>query len=544
MAKTKLKRVAIYIRCSSDEAKKEGYSPRTQKEKLKEFVKNNGLNLDKKHIYDKDIGFSGSVDKRPGLQKLLIDARNREFDIVLVYRLDRFFRKLTLLLNTVSELKNLGIELKSITEGFDTATPSGRAMFQSAGVFAEWQREITLEARNEGMIKAMKEGKYLSGTLPFGYRVNKEIRKLEIDKKESVIVKKIYSWLVDSKLSEYKIQQKINSLKIPTKFDRIGRSHLKKTKSKNWWNRGTLGRILRNKLYAGEFYYRKYKNPNRTRINNNLRPKKDWIQVKVPAIISEETFNKAQEQLKKNKILSPRKTKLVYALQHKIVCGLDGRRYQCARRPADPHRKETKYYFCSGIRPAFTPNLCQAPTISESRILPPIWENLKNLLFNPKEVIEGLKFYREQKNKRVRIQKKLEAIKKILDVQKRAKERYAELYTEGSIEKSFYNRKLEKCNKEIENLISEKERFNQLLLSEEEMNSRIKSLQDIYQEWKESLENATYEMKVSLVQKLTNKIIIKGNQLDIEYLFPFKNLPAIKKLYTYSPRMDRTFQSK
>lgn len=538
MPKTKFKRVAVYIRCSSDEAKKEGYSPQTQEEKLRDFVKNNGWHLDKKHIYKKDIGYSGGTDKRPDLQRLLIDARNREFDIVLVYRLDRFFRKLTLLLNTVSELRDLGIELKSITEGFDTATPSGRAMFQSAGVFAEWQREVTLEARNEGMIKAMKEGKYLSGTPPFGYSVNKETRKLKINKKESAVVKKIYSWLVDNKLSEYKIHQKINSLKIPTKFDRIGRSHLKATKSKNWWNRGTLGRILRNKLYAGEFYYRKYKNPNRTRINNNLRPKGDWILVKVPAIISEETFNKAQEQLKKNKELSPRRTKLVYALQHKIICGFDGRRYQCARRPADLHRREAKYYFCTGNRPAHTPNKCLAPTVSESRILPPIWENLKNLLSNPKEVIEGLKFYREQKNKRARIQRKLESIKKILDAQKRAKERYAELYAEGSIEKDFYDKRVEKCNKEIENLASEKEKFNQLLLSEEEMNSRIKSLQELYQEWKKSLENATYEMKVSLVQKLTNKVMIKGNQLDIEYLFPFKNLPTSKKLCTYNPRVD------
>lgn len=538
MTKTKVKRAAIYIRCSSDEPKKSGYSPETQEEKLKEFVKNNDYYLDEKHIYKKDIGFSGSVDKRPGLQRLLMNARNKEFDIVLVYRLDRFFRKLTLLLNTVSELRDLGIELKSITEGFDTTTPSGRAMFQNAGVFAEWQREATLEARNIGMIKAMKDGKYLSGTPPFGYGVNKKTQKLEINKKEATIVKKIYSWLVDDKLSEYKIQKKINSLKIPTKFDRIGRSHLKKTKSRCWWNKGTLSRILRNELYIGKLYYRKYKNSNRTRSNNNLRPKKDWILAKVPVIISKEIFDKAQAQLINNKKFSPRKTKLVYALQYKLTCGFDNRRYQCNRRLYKQGQRETKYYFCTGNRPTYTPNICPAPSVSESRVLPPIWEKLKNLLSNPKEVMEGLKFYREQKNKRARIQKKIESIEKILAAQKRAKERYAELYADGSIEKDFYNKKVEKCNKEIENLVSEKEKFNQLLLNEEEMNSRIKSLQELYREWKESLENATYEMKVSLIQKLTNKVIIKGNQLDIEYLFPFKNLPTGKKLCSYSPRMD------
>jgi len=272
----KTKRVAIYIRCSSDEAKKEGYSPETQKEKLREHVKINGWQLDEKHIYE-DIGHSGATDKRPDIQRLLKDARNREFDIVLVYRQDRFFRKLILLLNTVNELRDLGIEFKSITEGFDTSTPHGRAMFANAGAFAEWQREVGLESRNEGMIKAMKAGKWLGGTPPYGYKLNKETQRLEIEEEEIPIVKMIFSWLVDKKLSEYKIQQKMNAMKIPTKYDRLKRK--KKTGSKYWWNRRTIGRILRNPICTGIYYYRKHKHLGRVRGKDNLRPKEEWIKI-------------------------------------------------------------------------------------------------------------------------------------------------------------------------------------------------------------------------------------------------------------------------
>lgn len=373
---TKPKKAVIYVRCSSDETKKEGYSPDTQKNTAERAIDADGSKLNQECIYE-DLGYSGGTDKRPGLQKLLEDARANKFDIIYVSRIDRFFRSLPLLIETMNELKSLGIEVKSATEPFDTTTPTGRAMFHMAGMFAEWQREIGLEARNEGMIKAMKAGKWLGGTAPYGYKLNKRTQKIEIDKKETSVVKMLFSWLVDDKLSEYKIQKKINSMKIPAKYDRLDRK--KKTKSKFWWNRRTIGRILRNEIYTGTFYYRKRKHLGRVKGENNLRPKKDWIKVqdKNLRIVSTKLFERAQEQLRKNKKLSSRNTKRSYALQHKIVCGFDGYHYQCATRCYRSKKgkpRETKYYFCTGTRSYFTPKNCPAPTISESRILPPVWK--------------------------------------------------------------------------------------------------------------------------------------------------------------------------
>jgi len=81
----------------------------------------------------------------------LEDARKREFDVIVVYRLDRLFRNLRLLVNTAHELRELGIGLISVTEPFDTSTPTGRASLHLLGTMAEWQREVNLEARNEGL---------------------------------------------------------------------------------------------------------------------------------------------------------------------------------------------------------------------------------------------------------------------------------------------------------------------------------------------------------------------------------------------------------
>lgn len=89
---TETERAAIYIRCSSDEAKKEGYSPKTQERIAREFIQRNKWEFDEKHIYNKDIGVSGGTDERKEFQRLMKDARNGEFDVIVVLRLDRVFR--------------------------------------------------------------------------------------------------------------------------------------------------------------------------------------------------------------------------------------------------------------------------------------------------------------------------------------------------------------------------------------------------------------------------------------------------------------------
>ena len=521
---TKPKKAVIYVRCSSDETKKEGYSPDTQKNTAERAIDADGNKLNQECVYE-DLGYSGGTDQRPGLQKLLEDARANKFNIVYVSRIDRFFRSLPLLIETMNELKSLGIEVKSATEPFDTTTPTGRAMFHMAGMFAEWQREIGLEARNEGMIKAMKEGKWLGGTAPYGYKLNRRTQKLEIDKKETSVVKMLFGWLVDDRLSEYKIQKRINSMKVPTKYDRLGKK--KKTKSKFWWNRRTIGRILRNEIYTGTFYYRKTKYLGRVKGENNLRPKEDWIKVqdKNLRIIYPKLFKRAQEQLKKNKKLSSRNTKRPYALQHKVVCGFDGYHYQCATRCYRSKKgksRETKYYFCTGTRSYFTPKTCPASTISESRILPPVWKKLKEILANPDLVLDELGRYLNQKSKKKQIQRKLSALNTALDSSRTKRERYAELYAEGSTSKDFYDKKIQECEKQTEELQNEKEKLSQLLLTEEERQQRINSVKTVHQQLKNSLKDTPYRVKREILQRLVEKVVKTGNRLDIEFNFPFK----------------------
>ncbi|MGD0576451.1 MAG: recombinase family protein [Candidatus Staskawiczbacteria bacterium] len=537
----KIKRAAIYVRCSSDEAGKEGYSPETQEEKIKSFAKNEGWEINEESLY-KDIGFSGGTEKRPDLQRLLKDARNKKIDVIIVYRMDRFFRNLRLLLNTVAELRDIGIEFKSVTEPFDTSTPTGRAMFANAGVFAEWMREVGLESRNEGMVKAMKEGKYLGGTAPYGCKFNKETQKLEIEKNEIKIVKMMFEWLVSEGLSEYKIQQRLNTMKVPTKFDLIGRKKI--TETKGWWNRKTVDRILSNEVYTGTFYYRKYLHTGRTKNESNLRPKEDWIKVedKSLKVISKEIFEKGQKQLKKNKEQAIRNTKEIYTLQHKIVCGYDGYKYQSANRKYktdEGEKRKTKYYFCVGNRSYMTARRCHVPTVSESRIMPPVWDKLKEILIEPEMALKQIEACKNQGDD-TNIPERLDIIKKELSAQDEKKERYAELYAEKSISKNFYDKKIKECDDKAEKLHEEDAKIGRIATSEQEKEIQIMSIKDIYEQLKDGLENATYEEKREVLQDLVEKVVKTDDKLEIEFLIPLRGEKGQERLSDCSdnPRMD------
>ena len=101
-----------------------------------------------------DVGISGSKEKRPELDRLLVDAHRRRFDVILVWKLDRFGRSLRHLVNLLAELESLGVDFVSLRDNLDLTTPSGRLMFQIIGAMAEFERSLIQERVKAGMRNA------------------------------------------------------------------------------------------------------------------------------------------------------------------------------------------------------------------------------------------------------------------------------------------------------------------------------------------------------------------------------------------------------
>jgi len=108
-----------------------------------------------------DIGISGAKDRRPELDRLMADAHKRHFDVVAVWKFDRFARSVSHLLRALDTFRVLGIEFVSLSESLDTATPAGRMVFTVLGAVAELERSLIAERVRAGLRNARAKGKRL-----------------------------------------------------------------------------------------------------------------------------------------------------------------------------------------------------------------------------------------------------------------------------------------------------------------------------------------------------------------------------------------------
>jgi site-specific DNA recombinase len=241
--------VATYIRVSTEEQAKEGLSIEAQIEKCKSFCKARDWEVFK--IY-KDAGFSAGSLNRPAMELLLRDANEKKFNIILVYKIDRFSRKLKDLIMILEDLKQKNINFTSVTEQIDTTSAMGEAFFQIIGVFAQLERGMVKERVQLAFDRKIQLGESLNRA-PFGYvYINK---KLVPDLENGPRVQELFKMWING----------INYKEICEKFN-ISKS--------------AFYNILRNPVYLGKIKYKErlYK--------GNHKP-----------LISEELFNETQEIL-------------------------------------------------------------------------------------------------------------------------------------------------------------------------------------------------------------------------------------------------------
>jgi DNA invertase Pin-like site-specific DNA recombinase len=147
-----MKRVGIYLRVSTDSQTTEN-----QRRELEAVAKRSGWKV--VDFYE-DAGISGAKgrDQRPGFDRLLKDTTNRKIDMIAAWSVDRLGRSLQDLVGFLTELRALECDLYLHQQALDTSTPSGRAMFQMCGVFAEFERGMIRERVNAGLVRAREKG--------------------------------------------------------------------------------------------------------------------------------------------------------------------------------------------------------------------------------------------------------------------------------------------------------------------------------------------------------------------------------------------------
>jgi DNA invertase Pin-like site-specific DNA recombinase len=146
-------KIGIYARVSTKDQ-----SCELQIRDLRAYCTARGFDLVREYI---DVGQSGAKDSRPELNKLMDDARKRQFDVIIVWRFDRFARSTRHLLTALEEFRSLGIQFISYQENVDTITPLGQALFTIVSAVAQLERDLIRERVTAGIRNARANGKRL-----------------------------------------------------------------------------------------------------------------------------------------------------------------------------------------------------------------------------------------------------------------------------------------------------------------------------------------------------------------------------------------------
>lgn len=364
-------KVALYIRLSKEDENKIGSnseSVENQISLLKEYAQKNNY-----YIYDIyiDDGFTGTNFNRPSFNRLLKDIELKNINMIIVKDLSRFGRDYILTgyyLEMFFPSKN--IRFISILDNYDSINNQNEYMPFKSIINDMYSRDNSKKIKAALRIK-QQMGKWVGGCTPFGYKKDpKDKNHLVINKKESVIVKKIYELFLKgysiNKIIEYFYDNKI----MPPNIYRS----INKTSSK-FWSSTTIRTILTNELYTGDLVQNR-----RSRINYKIRKLKnnnidDWIIIKNThkKIIDREDFERVRKLLKEKNSIRKNNNN-IYLLSGLIKC------FECKKRIILQKNESNIYTVCNTYKKYSKLNLCSSHSNNYFKLEKVIIDEIKKLL--------------------------------------------------------------------------------------------------------------------------------------------------------------------
>jgi site-specific DNA recombinase len=345
-----MKMAAIYARVSSEQQREEN-TIASQTASLIEFAKSHDLEVPAEWVFE-DEGYSGATLERPGLERVRDLAAEGQIQVVLAYSPDRLSRKYAYQILLMEEFARQGVETVFVkSPQGDSAEDQLLVQFQ--GMIAEYERAQILERSRRGKRHRAHAGEIsVMSNAPYGYRY---IRKSDetpaayiIDEAEADVVRRVYEMYTGQGLSIGEITRRLNTESIPTR------------KSARW-ERSVVWAVLRNPAYRGAACFGKTRVSARRRVMrpqrrrgvtmpnttaSHERPREEWIEIPVPALVTEDSFARAQELLHQNKIRSRRRTIAPSVVQGLVTCAKCG--YALSRTSTQTSARKIHYYKCIG----------------------------------------------------------------------------------------------------------------------------------------------------------------------------------------------------
>ena len=343
---------AIYARVSSDKQREEN-TIASQTAALIEFARSRGYQVPTEWVFE-DEGYSGASLVRPGLERVRDLAAEGQIEAVLVHAPDRLSRKYAYQILLIEELARHGVETVFI-KAPQAATAEDQLLVQFQGMIAEYERAQILERSRRGKRHRARQGQInvLSGA-PYGYRYVRKsddaAARYEIIDAEADIVRMVYDHYTVAGMSIGAITRLLNERGVPTR------------KQISRWERSTVWAMLRNPAYKGTACFGKTETAPRQRITRPLRlrggigsrdsahherPRADWIEIAVPAIVAGRYLRASPESCwSKTRSLRRGGRSQPSIVQGLVSCSKCG--YALSRTSTRSSARNIHYYRCLG----------------------------------------------------------------------------------------------------------------------------------------------------------------------------------------------------
>jgi site-specific DNA recombinase len=469
-------------------------------------------------------------------------ARAGEFDVLVVRELDRFARGLAKQLVIESEFKRAGVEVEYVLGEYPD-TPEGALMKNVRAVIAEYERLKINERTTRGRRLKVQAGNVMvCQHAPYGYRVAEKDGKttLEIYEPEAAIVRLVFQWYTGDgecgPMSICAIAGKLSAMSVPTYVDSGARPlAAKKERAYGVWGRPAIQRILKNETCAGRWLFGK---ENRQRKKN---PDSHLLSVSVPAIVSRETWEAAQERLAENRVSLRCKPKHEYLLSRRITCGRCGSKMEGGS-TVHPRAIYLHYRCPATLKRSDLAHDCDAPGYSTIRVDSAVWDWLKEKLADPDRLATGLEEYRTEQDKANEpLRARLAVVDSLIDDNQRQLEKLLDLYLAGDFPKEMLTDRKTRLETTIDALGKERAGLAASLEAVTLTGEQIQTIQDFAAEVRGGLESADFATRRGVIE-LLNVTVTLAVEDGVKVVYPRCMLPGGRKVLSIDQYHNTTRQ--
>jgi site-specific DNA recombinase len=522
-----MKMAAIYARVSSDR-QKEMDTIGSQIMALIGYARQEGFTIPDEWIFQ-DEGYSGAILVRPGLERLRDLVYEGQIESVLVYSPDRLSRKYAYQVLLIEELARHGVEVVFIKSPKAT-TPEEELLLQFQGMISEYERAQIAERTRRGKKYRARSGmvNVLSGA-PYGYRYIKKTDTssayYEIIEKESEIVRSVFELYTKDGMSINAIARWLNDHEIPTR------------KKISKWERSTIWGMLRNPAYKGTACFGKTKLVERKKITKRLRqrggfsprssstqerPREEWIEIPVPAVVDEDTFLLAQERLEHNKKYSLRRTIEPTLLQGMLVCNKCG--YAYYRTSTRTSKRKIYYYRCIGSDNYRFANgrVCSSRPIRQDYLDEVIWRQTTELLYNPGLIRAEIHRRVEQSQNSSPTKRRKEAIRKELGQIRKSIEKLLDAYQEDLLQLKELRCRMPRLRKREKTLEAELQGIESAEADRQNYLRVADTIKGFLSQLRKTAETIDVVERQKVIRLVVKEILVDDDTIKIRHSVPLK----------------------